>query len=334
MVIELRLILIKIDRHAIEIIIMYCHSRVCLSLVSLEKYLARPRPGKWAETRPVSWSRISTAGTSPHQVLATTLTLLQPGGKIMPTAPYSDVSTKFWKPQVGLQIIFYLTWIPIINSRSNQKEVNKSYSQIHFRTEMEANVTNQALMQSCHGFPVPQLWTLLAIGAIGLFFNATSVFHLMKNFTLKKSIHQVLLIDSVICTISSLVLIVVASTYLVFPAFAICGQFTCYLIQLAVLIPFWLGHTFVFQIALHRNIAAASNANQDQPLTQERQHRHKIYITTIAIVYLTIVLSLSGLDGIVHQVRDIFKLRKAMKSSPLLGPFYGSESWGFSLLKI
>ena len=199
---------------------------------------------------------------------------------------------------------------------------------------MEANVTNQALMQSCHGFPVPQLWTLLAIGAIGLFFNATSVFHLMKNFTLKKSIHQVLLIDSVICTISSLVLIVVASTYLVFPAFAICGQFTCYLIQLAVLIPFWLGHTFVFQIALHRNIAAASNANQDQPLTQERQHRHKIYITTIAIVYLTIVLSLSGLDGIVHQVRDIFKLRKAMKSSPLLGPFYGSEFWGFSLLKI
>ena len=54
----------------------------------------------------------------------------------------------------------------------------------------------------------------------------------------------------------------------------------------------------MFQIALHRNIAAASNANQDQPLTQERQHRHKIYITTIAIVYLTIVLSLSGLDGI------------------------------------
>ena len=27
-------------------------------------------------------------------------------------------------------------------------------------------------------------------------------------------------------------------------------------------------------------------------------------------------------------------LGKAMKSSPLLGPFYGSEFWGFSLLKI
>ena len=169
---------------------------------------------------------------------------------------------------------------------------------------MEGNVTNQVSMQSCHGFPVPQLWTLLAIGAIGLFFNTTSIFHLMKNFTLKKSIHQVLLIDSVICTISSLVLIVLAATYLVFPKYAICGQFTCYLMQLAVLIPFWLGHTFVFQIALHRNIAAASNANQDQPLTQRRQHLHKMYITTISIVYLTIVLLFSGLDGIVHQVID------------------------------
>ena len=173
---------------------------------------------------------------------------------------------------------------------------------------MEANVTNQVSMQSCHGFPVPQLWTLLAIGAIGLFFNTTSIFHLMKNFTLKKSIHQVLLIDSVICTISSLVLIVVAITYLVCPKYTICGQFTCYLMQLAVLIPFWLGHTFVFQIALHRNIAAASNANQDQPLTQKRQHRHKMYITTISIVYLTIVLLFSGLDGIVHQVIDHLKI--------------------------
>ena len=169
---------------------------------------------------------------------------------------------------------------------------------------MEANITNQVSTQSCHGFPVPQLWTLLAIGAIGLFFNITSVFHVMKNFALKKSIHQVLLIDSVICTISSLVLIVVAATYLVFPAFAICGQFTCYLMQLAVLIPFWFGHTFVFQISLHRNIVATSNNKQDQPLIQKRQHRHKMYITTISIVYLTIMLLLIGFDGIVYQVRD------------------------------
>ena len=167
---------------------------------------------------------------------------------------------------------------------------------------MEANVTNQVSTQSCHGFPIPQLWIVLAIGAIGLFFNTTLVFHLTKNFTLKKSIHQVLLIDSVICTISLLVSIVVAASYLVFPANEICGQFTCYLMQLAILIPFWLGHTFVFQIALHRNIAAASNTIHDEPLTQKRQHRHKMYITTISIVYLTIVLLLSGLDGIVHQV--------------------------------
>ena len=174
--------------------------------------------------------------------------------------------------------------------------------QIHSRAEMEANITSQVSTQSHHGFPIPQLWTVLAIGAIGLFFNTTSAFHLTKNFTLKKSIHQVLLIDSVICTISLLVLIVVAASYLVFPANKICGQFTCYLMQLAVLVPFWLGHTFVFQIALHRNIATASNTKQDEPLTQKRQHRHKMYITTISIVYLTIVLLLSGLDGIVHQV--------------------------------
>ena len=171
---------------------------------------------------------------------------------------------------------------------------------------MEANITNQVSTQSCHGFPVPQLWTLLAIGAIGLFFNITSVFHVMKNFALKKSIHQVLLIDSVICTISSLISIVVAASYLVFPTNEICGQFTCYFTQLAIQIPFWLGNTFVFQIALHRNIAAASNTKQDQPLIQKRQHRHKIYITTISIVYLTMVLLLSGLDGIVHQVMSPF----------------------------
>ena len=168
---------------------------------------------------------------------------------------------------------------------------------------MEANVTNQVSIQSCHGFPVPQLWTVLVIGAIGLFFNTVSVFHLMNNFTLRKAIHQVLLIDSVICTISPLVLIVVAASYLVFPANEICGQFTCYFMQLAVLIPFWLGNTFVFQIALHRNIAAASNTKQDHR-SEKRQHCHKMYITTISVVYLTIVLLLSGLDGIVYQVRN------------------------------
>ena len=167
---------------------------------------------------------------------------------------------------------------------------------------MEANITNQVSIQSCHGFPVPQLWTVLAIGVVGLFFNTALVFHLLNKFNLKKSIHQVLLIDSVICTISPLVLIVVAASYLVFPANEICGQFTCYFTQLAVLIPFWLGNTFVFQIALQRNITAASNTKQDQPLTQKRQHCHTLYITTISVVYLTIVLLLSGLDGIVHQV--------------------------------
>ena len=167
---------------------------------------------------------------------------------------------------------------------------------------MEVNLTNQVSTQTCHGFPIPQLWTVLAIGAIGLVFNMTSVYHLMKNFTLKNSITQVLLIDSIICTISPLVLIVVSACYLAFPANEICGQFTCYLMQMAVCIPFWLGHTFVFQIALHRNIATASEAKQDQPLMHTRQHRHKIYISIISIIYLTMVLLLSGLDGIVHQV--------------------------------
>ena len=163
---------------------------------------------------------------------------------------------------------------------------------------MEANFTNQVSTQSPHGFPIPQLWTVLIVGAIGLFSNTTSMSNLTRNFNLKKYIHQVLLIDSVICTISMLVLIVMGASYLVFPTNKICGQFTCYLMQLAVLIPFWLGNTFVFQIALHRNIATTSNTRQDQ----KRHHRHKMLITSISIIYLTVVLFLSGLDGIVYQV--------------------------------
>lgn len=168
---------------------------------------------------------------------------------------------------------------------------------------MEANVTNQvSSIQSCHGFPVPQLWSMLAICVVGLFFNTASVFHLMKYFSLKKCINQILLIDSVICTISPFVLIVVVASYLVFPANKICGKFTCFLTQLAIQIPYWLGNTFDFQIALQRNITVSSHTKQDQPLTQKRQRYHKMCITTISIVYLTIVWWLSGLDGVVHQV--------------------------------
>ena len=84
----------------------------------------------------------------------------------------------------------------------------------------------------------------------------------------------------------------------------VCGQLTCYLMQLAVLIPFFLGHTFVFQIAFHRNVVATANTKQNQPIIKLRQHRHKICITTLSIIYLTIVLLLIGFDGIVHQVMN------------------------------
>ena len=169
---------------------------------------------------------------------------------------------------------------------------------------MEANITNQTSTRQCHGIPIPQLWTVLAIGAFGLFFNTTSVFHIMKNFTIKKSILQVLLIDSIICIVSSLVLIVVAAIFSAFPTNKICGQLTCYLMQLAVLVPFFLGHTFVFQIAFHRNVVATANTKQNQPIIKLRQHRHKICITTLSIIYLTMALLLIGFDGIVHQVMN------------------------------
>ena len=39
-------------------------------------------------------------GTCPHQLLAATLTLSQPGGLLCP--PYTGVHTKFWKPQARL----------------------------------------------------------------------------------------------------------------------------------------------------------------------------------------------------------------------------------------
>ena len=40
-------------------------------------------------------------GTCPHQILAATLTLSQPGEQIMPTI-YTGVRIKFWKPQARL----------------------------------------------------------------------------------------------------------------------------------------------------------------------------------------------------------------------------------------
>ena len=48
----------------------------------------------------------------------------------------------------------------------------------------------------------------------------------MKNFTIKKSILQVLLIDSIICIVSSFILIVVAAIFLAFPTNKVCGQLT------------------------------------------------------------------------------------------------------------
>ena len=46
---------------------------------------------------------------------------------------------------------------------------------------------------------------------------------------------------------------------------------------------------------------------------------------------------ISPMDATVHEFELIeleYNLYKAIKSSPLLGPFCGSEFWGFSLLKI
>ena len=42
-------------------------------------------------------------GTDPHQILAATLTLFQPGRTDYAHLPYTDVSTKFWKPKVRLK---------------------------------------------------------------------------------------------------------------------------------------------------------------------------------------------------------------------------------------
>ena len=51
-------------------------------------------------------------GTCPHQVLAATLTLSQPGGQIMPTL-YTGVHTKFWKPKARLmlEILEFLAYL-------------------------------------------------------------------------------------------------------------------------------------------------------------------------------------------------------------------------------
>ena len=88
-------------------------------------------------------------GTCPHQVLAATLTLSQPGGQIMPTL-YTSVHTKFWKPQARLireryhgtyciwyQVIYFLFTHTLQCSKTNvqRKEIQLALvasSAVHF----------------------------------------------------------------------------------------------------------------------------------------------------------------------------------------------------------
>ena len=61
---------------------------------------------------------------------------------------------------------------------------------------------------SCHGFQTQQLYILLVFGIFGITTNLASATYLVKNFTLKKAINQVLITDSIVSILGTVTLVV------------------------------------------------------------------------------------------------------------------------------
>ena len=181
---------------------------------------------------------------------------------------------------------------------------------------------------SCHGFPTIQLYILFYFGVIGFFSNTMSAIYFVKNFTMSKTIHRVILMDSIVCIICFLALIGIVLSFLTFPD-GICGQNSCFFIQLAVLIPFIGGHFFLAQISLLRKITVAASMKRNQQSSEKNYGRIVLVLTVLPILYLTIIFLVNGPDGIIYKV--LYLTHITAVSSPL-GMFCDGRLSGLSQL--
>ena len=69
----------------------------------------------------------------------------------------------------------------------------------------------QSSCQNSSVLPSQQLYILLAFAIFGFFTNLASVTYLVKNFTLKKAIYQVLITDSIVNVLGKVSLVVESS---------------------------------------------------------------------------------------------------------------------------
>ena len=84
----------------------------------------------------------------------------------------------------------------------------------------------------------------------------------------------------------------------------ISGKITCYIMQLAILFPFWKGHFFVAQIALVRKILVYATTNQNG-LQKEKQYTILVFFLTIlCVIYFIAIQSFIGQNGIFYQVSN------------------------------
>ena len=82
------------------------------------------------------------------------------------------------------------------------------------------------------------------------------------------------------------------------------GKITCYIMQCAMLFPFWKGHFFVAQIALVRKILVYATTNQNG-LQKEKQYTIIVFFLTIlCVVYFITIQTIMGPNGIFYQVSN------------------------------
>ena len=152
------------------------------------------------------------------------------------------------------------------------------------------------------GFQTIQLCFFLFFGVMGLFSNISSTIYFIKNFTLKKTINTILLMDCILCIFSFMLITVVVLCFLFFPEKTL-GKLSCYLLQLSVSIPVFQGSFFVLQIALLRKFMVTGANTEQKYLSSERMYKIVVFfLTTLPLIYQTTISLVNGPCGIVYQV--------------------------------
>ena len=100
---------------------------------------------------------------------------------------------------------------------------------------------------------------------------------------------------------------VLTTAYLLLPN-GLCGVWTCYFLQLTIVIPFWEGTFFLSTISLLRNILVKAGENQNTKRI-ERRHKKIAYVTAIlSVTYFSTIQFIYGPDGIIYRVSQFFQV--------------------------